>query len=220
MSLVLVFRYEAKVKEGKKSSEIIGMGEPKLDLVKQAEKASQEDAVSAITSKMRQAVGQGASDLVRNVILGHVVEQRYDTAIRELTEYLDSKPQYPDFKERSEKYVQYAIELIHAIQAKRSFPGWNALNMSKQKELFEKALMHFEDLKATLGKVEIIEREVRVEDVKSTVWVMQACVYSICALLLFAIIREISGGVLPTASTLLEITTGQAVDFIFEKFKL
>lgn len=193
----------------------------KLEAVKLAEKATREDVVIEMTSQMRtRAQNQGPSGLVRNVILGHVTEERYDKAIDELSGYLESKFQYPDFKERSERYVQYAIELIHAIRAKRNFPGWNALNMSKQKELFEKALLHFEDLKATLEKVEVIEREVRIEDVRSTVWVMQAVVYSVGALLLFAILKELTGGVIPSANTVIESTTGRIVDFVFEKLKL
>lgn len=192
----------------------------KAEVVKSDAPAKKEDVVAKMTSQMRQAASQGASGLVRNVILNHVTEERYDKAIDELTKYLNSKSQYPDFKERAERYVQYGIELIHAIRAKRSFPGWNALNMSKQKELFDKALLHYEDLRATLGKIEVIEREVRVEDVRSTVWVMQACVYSVCALLFFALLKEITGGVLPSASLLLDSTTSQIIDFLFEKLKL
>jgi hypothetical protein len=137
-----------------------------------------------------------------------------------LRQYLNSRPQYPDFKDRSEKFVQYGVELIEAIRAKRSFPGWNALNMSKQKDLFEKALAHFEDLKATLIRIEAIEREVRIIDVRSTVWVMRACVYSVGALMIFAFLRELTGGILPSVNTVVESTTGQIVDFVFDKLKL
>lgn len=209
----------AKVKATGQSSEMKGMSSAK-NLVKLAEKATKEDVVTAMTSQMRQATRQGNSALVKNVILGHITEERYDQAIKELNDYLDSKSQYPEFRERSERYVQYGIELIHAIRAKRSFPGWNALNMSKQKELFEKALLHFDDLKATLDKIEVIEREVRVEDVRSTVWVLQACVYSVGLLVLFAILKELTGGVLPSINTLVDSSTNSLIDLIFEKFKL
>lgn len=211
-----------KVKDSTGFSEKSSMGAPgmKGNIVKLAEKATQEDVVSAMTSQMRQVSRQGSEDLVRNVILGHITEERYDIAIDALNNYLLSKPEYPEFKERSERYIRYSIELIHAIRTKRSFPGWNALNMSKQKELFEKALMHFEDLKLTLGKVDVIEREVRIEDVRSTVWVVQAFVYCVGALLFFAVLRELTGGVIPSANVVVESTSSEVVDFIFDRFKL
>jgi hypothetical protein len=191
----------------------------KGELIALAEKATQEDVVSEMTNQMRKASRQGPGG-GRNVILSQVIEERYDEAIQDLQGYLNSRPQYPDFKERSEKFVQYGVELIEAIRAKRSFPGWNALNMSKQKDLFEKALAHFEDLKATLIRIEAIEREVRIIDVRSTVWVMRACVYSVTALLIFALMRELTGGVIPSINTIVDTTTGQLVDFVFDKLKL
>lgn len=191
----------------------------KGEMIALAEKATQEDVVSEMTNQMRKASRQGPNG-GRNVILSLIIEEKYDEAIEDLRNYLISRPQYPDFKERSEKFVQYGVELIEAIRAKRSFPGWNALNMSKQKDLFEKALAHFEDLKATLIRIEAIEREVRIIDVRSTVWVMRACVYSVAALMIFALLRELTGGVLPSINSMIDSTTGQFVDFVFDKLKL
>lgn len=189
--------------------------------VVRAEKAVQEDVVQAMTSRMRANLKNDIKKgYLRNGVLTHVTEERYEDAIAEITRVLASKPQYPDFLKRAERYGQYSIELIEAIRAKRSFPGWNALNMSKQKELFERALLHFEDLKVTLEKIEVIDHEVRIEDVRSTVWVVKACVFAIAALLLFAVLRELTGGVIPTANAVVESTSADAVDYIFDKLKL
>lgn len=191
----------------------------KNELIVLAEKAQQEEVVSEITEQMRKANRQGPNG-GRNEILAHVTEERYDDAIRDLRYYLESRPEYPDFRERSEKFVQYACELVEAIRAKRTFPGLNALNMSKQKDLFEKALLHFEDLKATLVRIEAIEREVRIIDVRTTVWVMRAGVYAVSALVIFAFVREMTGGVVPSLNVLLDSSTSQLVDFIFDKLNL
>lgn len=197
-----------------------------MEMINLAVQATQEDVMTNMTSQMRASSakpatgGAGPQSIVRNTILTHVTEERYERAIESLNAYVNSRPEYPEFKRRAQKYVQYGTELIQAIEAKRSFPGWNVLNMSKQKDLFETALRHFEDFKATLGKIETIERDVKIEDVRSTVWVMRACVYSVCLLLAFAIAREITGGVIPSANILIDSTTSQVVDFIFDKLKL
>lgn len=197
----------------------------KSEVVEIAEKSQKEEVISSMKSQMRASIASAAGGGVapgslRQLVLSAVVEEKYDKAISNLQEYLVSKPEYPDFKTRCERYAEYAIELIHAIRTKRSFPGWNALNMSKQKELFERALHHFEDLKATLVKIEVIEKEVRMEDVRSTVWVVKAVVYAISILLFAIFLREMTGGVLPAADTVLESTTSRIVDLAFDKLNL
>jgi hypothetical protein len=201
------------------------MGEPaeKAEIVEFNDKVSQNEAGSVMASHMRskaKARKRGANSGAVGAILGHVTEERYDRALKELTEYLNSKPEYPEFKNRSERYIQYAGDLVQAIRAKRGFPGWNALNISKQQDLFDKAILHFDDLKATLEKVEVIEREVRIEDVKSTVWVIQAFVYAVSLLLIVAILKELTGGLMESGQILFDHSMGQLVDLIFDKLKL
>lgn len=197
----------------------------KSEVVEIAEKSQKEEVISSMKSQMRASIASGGGvgvspGSLRQLVLSAVVEEKYDKAISNLSGYMSSKPEYPEFKDRCERYAEYAAELIQAIRTKRSFPGWNALNMSKQKELFERALHHFEDLKATLVKIEVIEREVRMEDVRSTVWVVKAVVYAVSALLLLLFLKELTGGVIPAADTVLESTTDNIVDFAFDKLKL
>jgi hypothetical protein len=195
------------------------------EVVETAEKSQKEEALSSMKSQMRASIASATGGSVvpgslRQLVLSAVVEEKYDKAISNIREYVDSKPEYPDFKQRCKRYSEYAIELIQAIRTKRSFPGWNALNMSKQKELFERALYHFEDLKATLVKIEVIQKEECLEDVRSTVWVVKAVVYAVSILLLALFLKEMTGGVLPAADTVLESTNGQIVDFLFDKLNL
>jgi AcrR family transcriptional regulator len=197
----------------------------KSEIVENAEKSQKEEVISSMKSQMRASITSatgsiGPNGSLRQSILTAVVEERYDSAITRLQEYIDSKPEFPDFRERCIRYSEYGVELIHAIRTKRSFPGWNALNMSKQKELFERALHHFEDLKATLTKIEVVEKEVRMEDVRTTVWVVKAAVYAVSALLLFVFLREMTGGVLPIANNVIESSTSSIVDLAFDKLNL
>ena len=191
------------------------MGEPakKLEVVPQ----------DTIAEKMRQSassVRSARGGVTRNLILSHITEERYDDAVQSLKNYVASRPEYPEFSKRSAKYLEHGTQLIRAIEAKRGLPGWNALNMAKQKELFETALAHFDEFKGTLGKIEAIEREERSQDVRSTVWVLRACIYSVSVLLGFALLKELSGGFFPSVGILVDSSVSQLVDFIFDQLKL
>lgn len=176
------------------------------------------DSSQAMTVKMKQAVqALGKVNNLRHLILTKVTEEKYDLAIEELQSYLDSKPEYPSFKERTKRYGSYSIELIQAIRAKRSFPGWNALNMAKQKDLHDKAIEHFDDLTATLKKIEVIEHEVRIEDVKSTVWVIHAFFLCILTLIVYWFFKDVSAALVESLALFAERGLDQGVDFLFDQ---
>ena len=162
----------------------------------------------------------GAVDTIRHTIVSHVANENYERAIEEIKKYVASQSDYPQFADRSERYTNYAIDLIHATKAKRSFPGLQYLAMSKQQELFDRAMEHFEDLKVTLRKIEHIEKEVRLDDVRSTVWVVKAIIYSCFAMLVLGFLIELSRGVLPATVVVADDLFGAITNKIFDIFGL
>lgn len=122
-------------------------------------------------STKKETSGVGA---LRRTILGMVVAESYDESKDALNFYVEDKHAYPAFQSRVERYVQHCTELIQAIQTKRNFPGLATLSLSKQQEIHEKVLEHFEELKQNLKHVEKIERDHKLTDVRSTVWVVKA----------------------------------------------
>jgi len=97
---------------------------------------------------------------LRRTILGYVVGEKYDDAKVQLARYVESKSyDYPSLGSRAEKFVKHGVELIQAIQTKRNFPGMGSLSLSKQQELNERVLTHFEELKQTLKTIERAERK-------------------------------------------------------------
>jgi hypothetical protein len=88
--------------------------------------------------------------------------------------------------------------------------------MSKQQELFDRAMEHFEDLKVTLRKVEQVDREVRLDDVRSTVWVVKAVIYSFFALVAVGILIEMSHGVLPSLGIVVDDAASRIINHIFD----
>jgi len=183
-----------------------------------SERKNGPDSSAAMTVKMKQAVqALGKVNNLRHLILTKVTEEKYDLAIEELKEYLESKPEYPAFKMKTARYGTYSVELIQAIRAKRSFPGWNTLNMAKQKDLHDKAIEHFEDLTATLKKIEVIEHEVRIEDIKSTVWVIHAFFLCLLVLLVYWFFKDVSLGLIESLAFFAERGLDRGVDFLFDK---
>ncbi|MCM2282742.1 MAG: hypothetical protein NDI61_12945 [Bdellovibrionaceae bacterium] len=158
----------------------------------------------------------GRADGLRHTILTLVADEEYARAISRMKEFQASKDDFPQFAVRAGRYVSYAVDLINGIKAKRSFPGVHTLAMSKQQELYDRAMDHFHDLTATLRKIEQIDREVRAEDTRSTVWIVQALLVSVLAILILAFVREVSRGVLPSAGFVFNDMFDRATNWIFD----
>jgi hypothetical protein len=140
----------------------------------------------------------GSANTLRFNVLTAVVNEEYDQAADELQEFVDMDSPYPDFKQRLERYVQHAIDLVYAIRAKRSFPGMASLTYAKQQELIDKYLGHFDELKVTLIRIEAIQNSMKTEDIKSTVIVLKAFVNAVFAIAVVAWVLELSSGLLKT----------------------
>jgi hypothetical protein len=128
----------------------------------------------------------GAPDSLMNSTLQFVAEDSFDRAIHELRVYQTMKSTFPLYIERTERYFDHSVEVIEAIRTKRSVPTHN-LPAAKRQELSEKIFYHFHELSDSLSKIVHIENELKVEDAKSTVWVLKALFMSVFVLLLFAV---------------------------------
>ncbi len=90
--------------------------------------------------------------------------------------------------------MQHCVELIQAIQTKRNFPGLASLSLAKQQEIHEKVIDHFEELKGNLKQIEKIEREQKLNDVRSTVWVIRMVCFCTLALIAAGLVLDIKSG--------------------------
>jgi hypothetical protein len=163
-----------------------------------------------------QPTDYGRSDSLRHAVLNLVNEEEYSRAVARLEEYEESKYNYPQFKVRAHRYMAYAADLIHAIRAKRSFPGMENLAVTKQQELYDRAMEHATDLVATLKKVEQVDRECRAEDQRSTVWVIRAGMFGILAIMAVAFYLEISDGLLPTIGIVADDSLNRITNLLFD----
>lgn len=160
----------------------------------------------------------GTADTLRYNVLTFVVEENYERAIHELKAFLEKDTDYPAFRGRIERYIQHAIDLVHAIRAKRKFPGVQMLTAAKQKELNEKFAAHFGELQVVLKKIERIQSDLRIEDVRSTVWVVRVAVVALTAVVVVAFLLDVNQGLLRTALTVFDDLFYQWTNWLFGKF--
>src|SRR5690606_18433281 len=116
----------------------------------------------------------------------------YDTAIAEISFYANSDKKLQVFKAKAQRYLNHCEELIRAVESKIKFCQTRTITRSQKHQLYVMVIKHFHELTDSLKKIERIENDIRVTDLKSTVWVLKAFVMSVGVLLLFAMVREAS----------------------------
>jgi hypothetical protein len=175
-----------------------------LDIaLRAAEQQTEKEITSKFSARMQASLRDvGDIGTMRHTVITLVASENYQKAISEIEKYIESKSDFPQFQEKTRRYVQYAIDLINATKAKRSFPGLQYLAMSKQQELFDRAMDHFDDLKLTIKKVEKIE--------------IKALIYCCFALLVLGFLIEVSRGVLPAASIVVDDLFGTLTNKLFD----
>lgn len=157
----------------------------------------------------------GQPDSFRYNILTWVLNEQYDSATEALRKFSDDPSEYPDFQMKVERFVNHSIDLVYAIKAKRNFPGMNSLTRSKQQELRERFKDHFKELQWTLKKIEKIQHDLRIQDVRSTIYVVRAGWYAVATLTILGFLLELTGGGLgKTAWVVLDDVLGQVTLWI------
>ncbi len=146
-----------------------------------------------IRRELSRQIGPHLGEL-RQGVLQLVADNQYDSAVEELSLYVEAKTSYPLFQSRVESYVSHCNNLIFAIQAKRDFPSSVVMSYARQQELSEKVREHFEELKQFLKKIERVEREVKLDDMRSTVWFLKTFTYCVFALFALGFILDLSRG--------------------------
>ncbi len=159
----------------------------------------------------------GKADTLRYNVLTFVIEENYERAAKELKKFLETDFEYPNLHQRIERYILHCIDLINAIRVKRSFPGSNMLTMAKQRELNEKFILHLQELQMILKKVEEIQHDTRIADIRSTVIVVKTFAYCLIALAVAAFIMDIQKGLLTTAITVTDDMFQELVNWVFKK---
>ena len=155
---------------------------------------------------------------LRTMVLSAVVAESYERAREELRRYVELRASYPEFQARAERYVQHGCDLVQAIETKRSFPGLASLSLAKQQEIHEKVLEHFEELKQNLKQIERVEREHRLDDVRSTVWVLRTFTQVTLAIVAVWFVLDLRDGMFDTLIRVVDTYVNDATLFLLSKF--
>lgn len=159
----------------------------------------------------------GKPDSLRYTILTRVLNEEYDSALTELNSFLEEPSEYPNFKSKVTRFVHHSIDLIYAIKAKRSFPGINSLTRAKQQELREKFKGHFKELQYVLKLIEKIQGDLRIHDVRSTIYVVKALWLAILGIIITAFWMEIVHGLAKTSVIVSDDAFGKLANWLAEK---
>lgn len=157
----------------------------------QLEKEKAHQIQASIQSRLaNQSLGK--IDSLRHVVLTSIVRGEYERAAEDLDRYVNMKGTYPAFRNRIESHVQHAKELVNAVRAKRTFPGLAAMTMSKQQEMLDHVMSHFEELKQTLKYIERVAKDCALEDLRSTAWLLKIIMYVVLSIAGTAFLLEFS----------------------------
>ncbi len=152
---------------------------------------------------------------LRRVVLRMVVEGHYSEASEMIDVYLNHKRVYPALFDRCEPHSNHGKELINAVRAKRNFPGLSSLSISKQQEILDHAVGHFDELKITLKTIERMVKDEALQDIRSSVYVVRTLVYSIVGVVAAALFVEFMSGGL---GALIWAVFSQAADDAYTRF--
>lgn len=127
---------------------------------------------------------------LQHKVLTSVVEKNYDEALSTLKGYRERKSFYQSYVKKTGKIFDHAENLIHSIKIKKNFPNLQGLNQKKQEELAQKTKEHWEELRIVLRRLNTIEKDMEVEDARSTVLVVRALMVATMIILCAFIINE------------------------------
>ncbi len=181
-----------------------------LSVVEHAHISEMQEDLTRKLKESQKVDGGSGRDMLRRSVLSTVVAENYDEAKDKLSAYVNEKSEFPAFQARVERYVQHCLDLIQAIHTKRNFPGLATLSLSKQQEIHEKVLEHFEELKQYLKHIEKVERDHKLTDVRSTVWVLQAACLAVAAVVLAIFIADLNSGLLSSLVYMVNLQLDEA----------
>lgn len=189
---------------------------PKLDSKEEIVSADSQQVDANLFKLGVEKTDFGKQDSLRFKVLTLVLHEAYDRAIAELREFGESESAYPKFKDKVSRYVAHCVDLVFAIKTKRNFPGMNSLTRAKQQELMEKFKEHYKELQFMLRKIEKVETDLRVEDARSTIYVIRALWIAALCLGLVWFISEIVRGMAMTSAIVFEDFLDKGTAYLFE----
>lgn len=157
----------------------------------------------------------GVPDTVRYHVLTFVINEEYDRAVHFLKEFMEKDSEYPNFRERVDRYIHHAIDLVYAIRTKRNFPGISLLAKTKQAELRDRYRDHFQELKSVMRKIENCQEELRMVDIKSTTLLVKSMWFSAVVVVISAVVIDVFQGLGETFYLVFDHYLNQILEYLY-----
>lgn len=180
----------------------------------EAERAS--EIQRSITARLKSSRDLGSGDSLRHVVLSRIAAGDHEAAKAELERYIDGKVDFPNFQSRATRFKEHCFDIIQAIRTKREFQGLGTLPLAKQQEVYEKVLEHFEELKQNLRAIERQEKEARLEDIRSTVWVLRTAVHTSLFVITLTFLLDVRSGLANSFMVVFESGVANLSDWFFK----
>lgn len=164
---------------------------------------------------LSRGTGNARPDGLRYTVLNAVIWKKYEHAVSSLDQYIDDRKDFPRMQERAGRYISHCKDLINAIKRKRDFQGLGSLPVPKQHEMFEAVLDHFDELTHYLKRVEAVNAEAQINDLRSTVYVLKSITYSVAAIFTVAFAMELIQNIYGAYDMVLSDVAKDFADWLF-----
>lgn len=142
----------------------------------QSEDSQDPEDLSAYIAK--QYSNKNAVDNFRKSVLEMVAMGKYKAVIIEIRAFQEQKNKtMPFFRVRSFRHLDYVVTLIEAIQELKSIPNFKQLPSAQQKKVHEQVFIYFRELNHGLKRIENVIHDLKVQDVRSTIWFLKTLCY-------------------------------------------
>ncbi|MFK8139311.1 MAG: hypothetical protein AB8E15_13205 [Bdellovibrionales bacterium] len=135
--------------------------------------------------------GSKASANFRSDILNMVAAKKYRSVLHDISAFKKDKDKnMPYFQTKTDRYFKYIVHLIEAIEEHKSIPNFENLPAAHQKKVHEQVFLYFDELNNTLKRVESVIHDLKVQDVRSTVWVLKSLTLAVVSVACVAALNE------------------------------
>jgi hypothetical protein len=123
-------------------------------------------------------------DSLKSTVLGLAKSGNFDAAKREMKFYQQQNTSTPGFEFRTKHYFTHCYELLDAISNLKHIPNFENLRAAQQKQIRERIMTYGQDLSSILGRIDKVTNDLKIQDIRSTMWVIRTL--TVCfALLIF-----------------------------------
>lgn len=132
----------------------------------------------------------GSSDSLKSTVLSLAKSGSFESAKQELKFYQQQNMRTPGFEFRTKHYFAHCSELLDAIHNLKHIPNFDSLRAAQQKQIRERIMVYGHDLSSILGRIDKVTNDLKIQDIRSTMWVMRTATLCFAAVVFMLAMTE------------------------------